>query len=487
MIEWLSKTRQWLFRDDVRAGRRKPGALWLGRAVWALGEQFYADHCLRKAAALTYTSILSLFPLLAVLLIFAAHFAGDGSAALESKIVDFFGRYLLPSDIDAEERPLAGEKANPLALPGETAPARTTPEDLEAAAFAPPAAQSVENIPFVQSIISDFHAFRQNAGKIAGFGALGLLVAAVALFMSMEQFFNEIWRAKAKRPFFQTFSAFATVLVCLPALIGAANYAARFMNGRIEQLKGVEGVGWFFAKLAAHGGHLAPFILLSLALATAYFLIPNTRVRFRSALAGGLVAAALWIAAQRCFFLYANASVFYRTVFGAFGATLVFLVWLYVLWAIILIGAEVAYLNQHLGIVLRERYMPLWKTMLDQRLILFVLARIGEAFARGEAGIEFDELRRRTALRDSDLEEIIEQLRQGGYVAGLEDGRLTVSRPLESIALADALGLGCQTAPLADEGNGPMRRALANLDQALPAALQGMSLADWLKPEKADA
>ncbi|OPZ05044.1 MAG: ribonuclease BN/unknown domain fusion protein [candidate division BRC1 bacterium ADurb.BinA364] len=200
-----------------------------------------------------------------------------------------------------------------------------------------------------------------------------------------------------------------------------------------------------------------------------------------------MVAAALWIAAQRCFFLYANASVFYRTVFGAFGATLVFLVWLYVLWAIILIGAEVAYLNQHLGIVLRERYMPLWKTMLDQRLILFVLARIGEAFARGEAGIEFDELRRRTALRDSDLEEIIEQLRQGGYVAGLEDGRLTVSRPLESIALADALGLGCQTAPLADEGNGPMRRALANLDQALPAALQGMSLADWLKPEKADA
>ena len=467
MSEWLHRLRHFLIHaqpgDLGRARRLGMGSL---RFLWVLGEQFVQDRCLQKTAALTYTSILSLFPLLAVLSIFATHFYAGGEDEAEKKIVAVFEKFLLPA-----EAPANG------AAPGLSRP---VPE---------PRAPGEEGFALGQHIAKIFHDFRKNAGAIAGMGALGLVLSAITLFTATEKFFNEIWRVQAKRPFLHTFSAFASILVCLPALAGAATYASRFFDRQIRTLESLQGVGRWVNILVSMGGKLAPFVLLSLALACALFLIPNTRVHFRSALAGGLLSGLLWAIARASFNRFVGLSDLTRSVLAAFGATLIFLIWLYVLWAIIFLGAEVAYLTQNFSHVLRERFGVLPCHLSDPRLFVLVLGRIGQAFLRNEGGIGFDQLQEQTTLRESDLETLVEDLRAGGFISVREDGRLTVARPLENIRLDGVFALGCCSAALTRENQGEdrLRRALTEMDRALPDGFGGCTLADLLRERQGDS
>jgi membrane protein len=453
MKDKFSRLREWLIHAEAaELGRIKRQAVRLTRFLWVVGEQFLHDRCMRKSAALTYTSILSLFPLLAVISIFAARFYADSPEALEGKVETLLERYVLPSG--------GGEGAETL------------------------------DTPFAQNIIEVYKTYQQRTKTIFGLGSAGLFLAAIALFLATEKFFNEIWRVQTRRPYLRMFSAFATSLVSLPILIAAATYAKVFFESRLMEIDEFLGSKQGFAPLAALlkflaglGGQFAPFLLISLALACAYYLIPNTRVRFRSAAVGGLIAGLLWVIAKKSFYLYVGRSEITRNVFGAFGATLVFLVWLYILWAIILLGAQAAYLSQHFDYVLRERFGTLRYTLDDPRLFVLVLGRIGEAFARNEGGIEFDDLRERTGLRESDLENILEPLRDKGFVALRDDGKLAVARPLENLRLAEVFDLGCRTAPLASSGEGEdgLAKVLEGMDQVLAEKYGQKSLGEFLR------
>lgn len=427
------------------------------RFLWMTLEDFWHNRGTQKSAALAYTSILSLFPLLAVISIFATYFYQGGPEEAEDMVVRLLSRYVLPHEPD--------------------------PALIDGAAAATMPAGKAQAVPSLEeNIRTSFRVFRENAGKIAGVGSTGLLVMALALFAACESFFNQIWKVQARRSILRRFSAFSTALVALPIVIALGTLVSRFFSDQLDLFSMNPAVDGFVLYWTSLASKVAPFLFMWIGLTLAIILIPNTGVDWIPALIGGLVSALLWTMAKEIFFSYIGMNPVRRTIFEAFGATLVFLVWLYFLWFVVLIGVEVAYLKQNFSIVLREQFKTGQDLLRDPRLFILVLGRIGESFYRDEGGIRFDELRSKTNLRESELEDIVAELKKRDMVAAREDNRLILHRPPEHLALKEIFDIACCGTLLAgpEQVPDPVRQNLQKMDEVLPEHFGKMTLKDLL-------
>lgn len=432
-----------------------------GRFAWMVLEEFWRNRGTQKSAALAYTSLLSLFPLLAVVSIFAAHFYEGGPDQAEDLVVRVLARYVLPTEPAFDET--------------------------EQTVVIEPATSSPEHHGLLEDNIREsYQRFRDNAGKIAGVGSVGLLLAAMALFTACETFFNQIWKVQTRRSMIKRFSAFSTVLVSLPAIITLGTLISRFLQDQLDLFTGSAVVGNFSLWTTSLAAMLAPFLFVWIGLSIAFMLIPNTRVAWFSALIGGFVSAFLWIVAKEFFFSFIGIGQIRRSIMEAFGATLIFLIWLYFLWFIVLVGVEISYLVQNSDIVMREHFKNSKDLLRDPRLYILVLGRIGESFYRNEGGLRFNELRQRTNLRESELEQIIVDLADKNFVATREDDRLILQRPPENINLGEVFEIACCPSTWAgpQSGEDHVYKTLQRMDKSLPREFGKMTLRNLLQVDE---
>lgn len=184
------------------------------------------------------------------------------------------------------------------------------------------------------------------------FGALGvvglalLLAAALKVLATIEQTFNDIWGVKQNRSWARRFTDFLSALVILPILMLAATSANAFLAS-----DGVLGLlaQWTGPLLPVYLAllKLTPFILLWIAFTAVYTFMPNTQVRFLSALAGGIVAGTSWQILQWLSIKFGVGISRYNAIYGTFAALPIFLAWLQASWLLVLFGAEVAFAHQN--------------------------------------------------------------------------------------------------------------------------------------------
>ena len=174
---------------------------------------------------------------------------------------------------------------------------------------------------------------------IGAVGALLLIWAALGLLISLENAANRIYRAPRGRGWPARVGIYWTVLTLGPILLLVVLYAAEYWLGRAEALPVL---GPFFALLSEFGSLFGSFLALTLL----YKLMPNTRVRWRPAFWGALVAAGLSEVSKWAFGLYVSQALPYLKLYGAIGLVPLFLFWLYLGWLIILFGLEIAFTLQ---------------------------------------------------------------------------------------------------------------------------------------------
>ncbi len=262
----------------------KPFALKLWRFTLLVGWRFDEDRCMRVAGALSFTSVLALVPLTAVALAVLSVFPVFQSWM--ATIQDFIYSNFVPA--------------------------------------------------FGEVVQKYMQQFTHKAGRLTAFGLLFLTITAILLMSTIEQAFNDIWRVKTARRPLHRFLIYWAILTLGPLLIGlslsltSALFSLPLFSGR-GLFHGVRGVLLlslpFFLELSA-------FLLL-------YSVVPNVAVKWRHALVGSVFAAVLFEIAQHSFgfFVYNLAS--YQTVYGAVAALPVFLLWIYLSWVVILLGAVV--------------------------------------------------------------------------------------------------------------------------------------------------
>jgi len=458
----LRQFRGFLFRRDPSEFSPVRRALFIFfRFLWMTLEEFWINRGTQKSAALAYTTIIALFPFLAMVSIFATFFYQGGPQETEDMVVQILARYVLPVE---PQGPTFGP-----------------PDQVEVQPSTQPDRDSLE-----EDIRASFRRFRDNAGKIAGVGSTGLMIMALMLFSACESFFNQIWRVQTTRSIFKKFSAFSTALVSLPIIITIGTIVSRFFDQQLQMLLHTEAVEPFAVAITKVAAVIVPFLFIWGGLTLAIVLIPNTRVYWRTALIGGLVSSLLWVLAQEFFFAYIRMSPVRRSIIEAFGATLIFLVWLYVLWVVVLLGVEIAYLSQNYDLVLREHFKKQHDMLRDPRLYVLVLGRIGESFYRDEGGIRFDELRQRTNLRESELESVVEELSNRDLVAAREDDRLILQRPPEHLKLDEIFAISCCGELISDAHDTRDRvgKILQDMDAVLPAQFGQMTLRDLLRSDE---
>jgi membrane protein len=297
--ELVDRARRFLLRDlwhmELDRGSIATAPIRLLQFGYVVVEGFVRDELLLRASALTYMASLALIPALVVVL---AVLKGLGvTEGLVSAGIDY------------------------LAIPG----ARETV------------------LPYVRDV------------DLSGFGTLGaalLLVTTVLALRHGEHAVNSIWGVVHGRSWTRRFTDYLAVLIVAPLLLAIA-----LSLGTTLQSDPI--VGWLlqfplFDTLYSAGLRYAPFLLLVGAFSFIYWFLPNTEVRFGSAVLGGVVAAILFLLAQSLYVKFNLGAARYDTLFGAAATVPLLLIWIYVSMAIFLLGAEMSFAHQNLASYRRE-------------------------------------------------------------------------------------------------------------------------------------
>jgi membrane protein len=390
--------------------------------------RFIDDRINASAAALTFVSLFALVPLLTVTFSIASAIPDVGD--VESKLSEFLLQFLLP------------ESSN--------------------------------------QIVQYLSTFIAQARSLTVFGVVILLVTAILMLRHIERALNDIWRNRANRKPLQGFLLYWAVLSLGPAAIGVGLGAKAYLYAVTNEWSGlpVFGIGSVLIELL-------PFALSAIGLTGLYVVVPNSQVPFRHALVGGVFAAITFTVA-RMIFTTVMAGSSYTLVYGAFAAVPLFLMWIYVTWVIILIGAVLTHSLSAYQTQQQATKPTLIKTL--EVLNAFWLAQ-----KQGQSIAELSIIGTREPLSDGiDVDSwrhIRDMLIEARFLRPLEKGHYLLSRDLSHVTLSELLDI-VRAQPLFQPGDHspPWQHAVAGLiekHQQQESSLLAISLADLFAAEAA--
>jgi membrane protein len=184
-----------------------------------------------------------------------------------------------------------------------------------------------------RTVLKYLSQFAANANGLTLVGSLFVLVTAIAMLFTVENVLNQIWEVKRGRPFFKRVGLYLLMLAVGPPALGASLWATSYVLGASMGLIGTVPPT---VKVVLD---LGPVVLGMAGLASVFYFVPNTKVRRRDAIAGGLMASIAFELGKRGFAAYLLKVPTYKAVYGAFAAFPVFLLWVYFSWLVTLTAA----------------------------------------------------------------------------------------------------------------------------------------------------
>jgi membrane protein len=322
-------------------------------------------------------------------------------------------------------------------------------------------------------------AFTAQARDVTAIGVMGLAITAMLLFYTIESSLNDIFRVTRSRPLVSKFIVFWAILTLGPLLVGASVSleATLAPPQEILQYDAVNGA-------AAYLAQALPTLLSIVAFMLFYLMIPYRPVRLVNALVGATTAGILFSLLRYFFTLYVTVFPAYQTLYGALALVPMLLLWTYLSWAVILAGAVVT------------AELPSWGVgeigsgharSPGARLVLAlaILAHLHQAVQRGGGGPRLGEILKRLPARDRDVEDILNQLHDAGYIDITKRDRWLPARDLHAVSLHDLyadlrLSVGPDIALAGHEGQRWQERLndILAVDLDRKQQLMNISLAD---------
>ncbi len=310
-------------------------------------------------------------------------------------------------------------------------------------------------------------------GAAGWLGVIALLVSAGSLLKHLDSSLNEIWNVRRGRPLPIRLAIYTVILIFGPVLLTVSLSGMGLLRTILVELLPISGdVLAGAGVLVSVGG----FTLL-------YLVAPNSKVRFRAALAGGVTAGLAWDAAKHVYGA-AAAELFRRSpIWGSLSAVPLFLIWIYLSWLLLLFGARLAYAVQYAWF---RGGVP--ELLAYPRSEAFIAARIAGSLARMDSlGSPPPDLRRladETLIPVDALEPVLEALIRGGLIQSLPDGSVKPARPVNELTLADnALVVGAARAtppgiPEEKPAPGTLDGVLEEAEEAFLERLRRVSWSD---------
>jgi len=366
----LFRRAAWELEPDDYPGVRR-SLLKLLQFMALVLKNFWQDNCLLRASALAFTSILSLVPLL----------------ALAFAILKGFG-------VQNQVEPLMLEQLS---------------------------GGSQEVAGKIISYINN-----TNMRTLGVFGLMTLLVTAITLLDNIEDAFNAIWGVRETRSFRRKFSDYLSVLVSGPILIFTALGVTTFLEGQsaFKWLIKTSYLGDILLTLL----QLLPYLVIWIALTVLFLFIPNTTVRFRSAVVGAILAGTCWQLAQWWYIHFQVGVAKYNAIYGTMAVLPIFMVWIYVSWLTVLLGVEIVHVHQNIKLIRREIRAGSISYRMRELLSLAILTDVVTAFEEGTTGWSAEQLGEEFGLSERVLQTLVDGLVAAGFLVATV-GSPTVYRP----------------------------------------------------------
>lgn len=329
--------------------------------LWVLvGREFLADRCLLHAASLAFTTLLSIVPLLALM------FAVLKGFGVQNRLQPLLLEYLA-----------AGSDSVASAI-----------------------------ITYINNT---------NTGRLGTIGLIALVFSVLSLLSGVESTFNAIWGVSETRKVSQRFASYFSVVTIGPVFVVAAISMTGSLKSQqlIRHLIDMALVG----DLLIIGLKVLPFLVMWLVFAGLYMFIPNTRVTFRAALAGGVFGGTLWQMSQWLYVDLQFGVARYNAIYGTLAALPIFMIWLFLAWVIVLLGLEVSFAVQNLGNLCRDLHGGRISIAGRTRIILAVMIYLCRCFLNGNAPPTTEELAARLQIPPRLLRGLLAMLQRRGLIA----------------------------------------------------------------------
>ena len=335
---------------------------WLTTAE-AMARRFREDRLALTAGSLTFTTIISLVPLITVML--ALFSAFPMFSALQDSLQRYFLQTLVP---DAIARPVMGAISQ----------------------------------------------FSLRASRLGAVGLIALIVSALAMMLTIDRALNAIWRVRKPRRITQRVLVYWAAVTLGPLIFAvsltATSYAVSVSRGLVGGMP--RGIG-----IAVATGE---FLLEALGVAALFHYVPNTFVRWRHALLGGAFVAICMVAGKRALTAYFGAVPTYAMIYGAFATLPIFLVWIYLSWVIVLLGAVIAAYAPMIG-----KRLARWPDApgSDFHLALVVIGKLASARVDSRRGCEADEIAEAIGIDPPQVDPVLDALVELDWVGRLEEAK----------------------------------------------------------------
>lgn len=343
-------------------------------------KRFRQDRCLQVAGSLTFTTLLALVPLITVAL--AVFTAFPVFSEFSAEVKAFIWDNLVPS-----------------------------------------AAGKVISVYLQQ--------FTEHAARLTALGIIFLVVTALILMLTIDRALNSIWRATRQRPLINSLLIYWAVLTVGPILIGASlSLTSWLLTFSLELTKQLPALGVFLIKLA-------PVLLSTIAYALLFLIVPFRYVPVSHALAGALVAAVATEAMNRGFALYITHVPTYKLVYGTFASIPIFMLWVYLSWLVVLLGAVIA------------ASLPNWRGEVGQQErapgyqfynALQILRALYQSLKTGEVA-SLPRLRKQLRLGIEEIEDVLQRLNAASWVRKAAGEGWVLARDAEQLTVADVYRL----------------------------------------------
>jgi len=356
------------------------------RIIYAVGRDVIGGNLTLHAMSLVYTTMLSVVPMLAL------SFSVLKSLGVHNRLTPLLHNFFEPM----------GEKG---------------------LAIADNVLQFVDNI---------------KVGVLGSVGLVLLIYTVISLVQKIERSFNYIWRVPNMRSLAQRFSNYLSVILIGPVLVvSAIGTTATIMSSSLMQrLIAIEPFGTLVASLTK----MTPLLLITGAFVFVFTFIPNTRVNLKSALVGGVVGGIGWQVSGILFASFVVQSTQYEAIYSSFAVSIVMLIWLYVSWLVLLIGASITYYHQNAAYITRT-YKAAESSDLVEKLGLAIMLQVARPFDEGKTPLSQLALETRMRVPATITRKVTDKMIRHGLLAmaGEKSDLLVPGKSLDQIRLVDVL------------------------------------------------
>lgn len=274
-------------------------------------------------------------------------------------------------------------------------------------------------------------------GVLGGLSLAFFVFTAISMVQKVEGAFNHVWHVSKPRSIARRFSEYTVVLLISPVVV----VVALGMIGSIRSTAVVQAIlsNESLGPLLLSISEIAPFLLITGVFMFLYLFVPNTKVGFKAAGIGGLFAGVLWATLGAIFANFVAYTTTKQVIYSSFAVAISALIWLYLSWLVLLIGAQLTFYLQRPEFLRIGRRAPRLSNSMRERLALNVMYLVGQAFRNPSRNLTFDRMSEQLKMPAIALTPVVNELEDAGLLLTTEKETLMPGRDISRMRLAEIL------------------------------------------------